>query len=340
MKYRFPLVLAVLIASFFGVVFVLQAFERPPVLSSQTGFRGTGMVQVTNPRSDAILWDRNQVPPPPEAADAEGDRASSIYENVPLLGHLSIEQFGRIMQVMTEWVSPEAGCNGCHVEGDFAAENNYRKQVARRMIEMVRHVNNGWANHVQQTGVTCYTCHRGRPVPEQVWSAAPEQGARGMAASPRMQNRGEPSVGLTSLPHDPFSNYLSGAENIRLQSPTALATGTPHSIQNAESVYGMMMHMSEALGVNCTFCHNTRSFSPWDESRGPRVPAWHGIRMVRDLNTNYIAPLRDILPANRLGPMGDALQVNCATCHQGVSRPLFGAPMLRDYPELASPPAQ
>jgi photosynthetic reaction center cytochrome c subunit len=161
-----------------------------------------------------------------------------------------------------------------------------------------------------------------------------------MAASPRMQNRGEPSVGLTSLPHDPFSHYLSGAENIRLQSPTALATGAPHSVQNAESVYGMMIHVSEALGVNCTFCHNTRSFAPWDESRGPRVPAWHGIRMVRDLNTNYIAPLRDILPADRLGPMGDALQVNCATCHQGVSRPLFGAPMLRDYPELAAPTAR
>jgi photosynthetic reaction center cytochrome c subunit len=340
MKYRFPLALAVLIAAFFGVVFVLQAFERPPVSSAQTGYRGTGMVQVVNPRSEAALWERNQVPPAPEAASAEGDPASSIYENVPLLGHLSIEQFGRIMQVMTEWVSPEAGCNGCHVEGDFAAETNYQKQVARRMIQMVRHVNNGWANHVQQTGVTCYTCHRGRPVPEQVWSQAPEQGARGMAASPRMQNRGEPSVGLTSLPHDPFTNYLSGSQNIRLQSPTTLASGHPHSVQNAESVYGMMMHVSVALGVNCTFCHNTRAFSPWDESRATRVTAWQGIRMVREINNDYVAPLRDILPANRRGPMGDALQVNCATCHQGVSKPLFGAPMLRDYPELAAPAAR
>ncbi|MEO3471025.1 photosynthetic reaction center cytochrome PufC [Roseomonas sp. CAU 1739] len=340
MKYRFPLALAALIASFFGVIFVLQAFERPPVHSTQNGFRGTGMLQVANPRSEAALWARNQVPPAPEAASTDGDPASSIYENVPLLGHLSIEQFGRIMQAMTEWVSPEAGCNGCHVEGDFASNANYRKQVARRMIEMVRHVNSGWASHVQQTGVTCYTCHRGRQVPEQVWSAAPEQGARGMAASPRMQNRGEPSVGLTSLPHDPFTHYLSGAENIRLQSPAALASTAPHSVQNAESVYGLMMSISGALGVNCTFCHNTRAFSAWNESHGPRLTAWHGIRMVRDLNNTYVGPLRDILPAERRGPMGDALQVNCATCHQGVNRPLFGAAMLRDYPELAAPAAR
>ncbi|WP_431281967.1 photosynthetic reaction center cytochrome PufC [Humitalea sp. 24SJ18S-53] len=340
MKYRFPLALAFLFTAFLGVVFALQAFEHPPVLSAQSGFRGTGMVQVANPRIEAALWARNQLPEAPDAASAEGDRASEIYENVPLLGHLSIEQFGRIMQVMTEWVSPEAGCNGCHVEGNFASDDNYRKQVARRMIEMVRHVNNGWTSHVQQTGVTCYTCHRGRPVPEQVWAAVPEQGARGMAASPRMQNRGEPSVGLTSLPHDPFSHYLQGSQNIRLQGPTPLASGTPHSVQNAESVYGLMINLSSALGVNCTFCHNTRAFSPWDESRGPRLTAWHGIRMVRDLNNNYVGPLRDILPADRRGPLGDALQVNCATCHQGVSRPLLGAPMLRDYPELAMPPAR
>jgi photosynthetic reaction center cytochrome c subunit len=31
---------------------------------------------------------------------------------------------------------------------------------------------------------------------------------------------------------------------------------------------------------------------------------------------------------------GDVLKVNCATCHQGANKPLLGAPMARDYPEL------
>ena len=36
----------------------------------------------------------------------------------------------------------------------------------------------------------------------------------------------------------------------------------------------------------------------------------------------------------RLGPHGDPLKVNCATCHQGAYKPLLGVSMLRDYPEL------
>ena len=338
MKIRFPLALAAVFLAFLGSVFVLQAFERPPPVSVQQGFRGTGMVGVTNPRRDAALTLRNQVPEAPEAAPADGDRASTIYENVPLLGHLSIDQFGRIMQAMTEWVSPAEGCNSCHVEGNFASDDNYRKVVARRMIEMVRHINADWSSHVQQTGVTCYTCHRGNQVPEQVWSTAPEHGARGMAASPDRQNLAAASVALASLPYDPFSRYLAQGDNIRVQSTQTLAPGGVRPIQDAEAVYGLMMHMSDALGQNCTFCHNSRNFSSWPESHPARVTAWHGIRMLRDINVTYIDSLRSVLPANRLGPMGDALQANCATCHQGVNRPLRGAPMLRDYPELGPAP--
>ena len=44
--------------------------------------------------------------------------------------------------------------------------------------------------------------------------------------------------------------------------------------------------------------------------------------MVRDLNKDYLEPLTDVFPANRLGPTGDVAKVNCATCHQGVDKPL------------------
>ncbi len=88
--------------------------------------------------------------------------------------------------------------------------------------------------------------------------------------------------------------------------------------------------------MNCTYCHNTRSFSDWDGSTPQRATAWHGIRMVRDLNNDYLEPLKGTFPANRLGPLGDVAKVNCATCHQGVYKPLYGASMLKDYPELAA----
>jgi photosynthetic reaction center cytochrome c subunit len=66
------------------------------------------------------------------------------------------------------------------------------------------------------------------------------------------------------------------------------------------------------------------------------VKAWHGIRMARDVNNQYIAPLTEVFPANRKGVLGDLAKVNCATCHQGVNKPLLGTSMLKDYPSLAS----
>jgi photosynthetic reaction center cytochrome c subunit len=56
--------------------------------------------------------------------------------------------------------------------------------------------------------------------------------------------------------------------------------------------------------------------------------------MVRDLNTTYLDPLTASFPKTRLGPNGDGPKINCATCHNGVYKPLFGVSMVKDYPEL------
>jgi photosynthetic reaction center cytochrome c subunit len=86
--------------------------------------------------------------------------------------------------------------------------------------------------------------------------------------------------------------------------------------------------------VNCTYCHNTRNFASWTEAPPQRVTAWHGIRMARDLNNAYLEPLTPTFPAERLGPKGDVAKVNCATCHNGAWKPLYGAAMAKDHPEL------
>jgi photosynthetic reaction center cytochrome c subunit len=117
----------------------------------------------------------------------------------------------------------------------------------------------------------------------------------------------------------------------------ALPGSDPHSIKETEWTYALMMNFSQSLGVNCTFCHDTRSFGDWSQSSPQRVTAWHGIRMVRDLNNGYLASLMGVWPANQLGPGGTPPQLNCATCHQGVYRPLFGVSTLAGFPELAGP---
>jgi photosynthetic reaction center cytochrome c subunit len=95
-----------------------------------------------------------------------------------------------------------------------------------------------------------------------------------------------------------------------------------------------MVHMSNSLGVNCTYCHNTRAWGEWSESRPQRTVAWHGIRMARQLNNEYLVPLTNTFPDHRLGPTGDVAKINCQTCHQGVYKPYFGQSMAKDYPEL------
>ena len=173
------------------------------------------------------------------------------------------------------------------------------------MIQMVRHINGDWKSHVANTGVTCYTCHRGNPVPMNTWHSEPAGASAGGAAQ-FVPDENHPSrlVGSTSLPADPYSSFLERQDDIRIVSNTALPEGNRSSIKQAEYTYGLMMSMSQALGQNCTFCHNTRSFTTWAQCSPQRVLAWHGIRMVRDLNVSY--PLKPVLPANRLGQWGRA----------------------------------
>jgi photosynthetic reaction center cytochrome c subunit len=222
------------------------------------------------------------------------------------------------------------------VNEGFEYDGIYTKVVSRRMIQMTQTTNANWKDHVADTGVTCYTCHRGKPVPEYVWTSDPGPGQPSMIA-PTGQNIASKTVAYSSLPYDPFTPFLSQDNDIRVIGDTVLPQGNRKSIKQAEWTYGLMMHMSDSLGVNCTYCHNTRSFYSWDQSTPARTTAWYAIRHVREMNNDYVTPLGEVLPDSRKGPLGDPYKIYCATCHQGAYKPLYGAPMLKDYPSLAQP---
>jgi photosynthetic reaction center cytochrome c subunit len=266
----------------------------------------------------------------------DGPKAAAVYQNVKVLGDLSVGEFTREMLAITQWVAPVQGCAYCHNTQNLADDGLYTKVVARRMLQMTRHLNADWKPHVAATGVTCYTCHRGNNIPAEVWfTAVQPRAVGGNSGDNALQNKPSRSVGLAALPYDPLSPFLLGAEEIRVAGlvPTG---GVLQSTQHTEKSYGLMIHMSKSLGVNCTFCHNTRNFATWDNSNPQRVTAWHGIRMVRELNNDYLVGLTDRFPPERLGPNGDVAKISCATCHQGVNKPLYGAPMLQDYPSLGA----
>ena len=322
-------------------VFLGLGWTVERVRSTQNGYRGTAMAQIQFPAAERALKAANVVPEALDPASPDGDKATDVYQNVQVLKDLSAEQFGRVMSSITEWVAPDEGCAYCHNVENMADDSLYTKKVARRMLQMTRHINNDWKDHVAATGVTCYTCHKGNPVPANIWftDPSPQKDAGLMATNDGM---GHPTTvnASSSLPRDPLTPLLLGKEPIRVSGTTALPS-KPYgaSIQTTERTYSLMMHMSTSLGVNCTFCHNSRSFSNWDQSTPQRVTAWHGIQMARDLNTIYLDPLQPVYPPNRLGPLGDAPKANCATCHQGANKPLLGVSMAKDYPELGGVPA-
>ena len=274
----------------------------------QVGFRGTGMQVVYD---QDVLDQRvanTHLPDPIPPTPAGAPTAPGNWQNVQVLRDVSLPEFNRTRVAMTQWVSPQQGCAYCHAAGNFASDSLYTKVVARQMLRMVRNINGNWTAHVAQTGVTCWTCHRGQPVPNQVW--------------------------YLGRPDQPLRHYLD-RQDVRVQSASwQPSNANRSSVKQTEYTYALMISMSRSLGVNCVFCHNSPRWSSWEQSTPQRLTALRGIRMTRQLNNDYLLPLTGTFPAQRLGPMGDVAKIQCATCHQGAYKPLYGARIAENYPAL------
>lgn len=55
-------------------------------------------------------------------------------------------------------------CTYCHVQGDYASDENAKKSTARNMIRIAADINASFPDGKRH--VTCYTCHRGEAVPK------------------------------------------------------------------------------------------------------------------------------------------------------------------------------
>src|SRR5262245_21797764 len=98
-----------------------------------------------------------------------GGGPAPTYKNLKLLAATSDVPF--IMRSFNEALGVQ--CIYCHTEGDFAADGNPKKEMARRMIGMVRIIDTSFpsSNGVFPDGyheVDCLTCHRGSVKPETV----------------------------------------------------------------------------------------------------------------------------------------------------------------------------
>lgn len=90
---------------------------------------------------------------------------------IKVLKGLTVPEFEQEMQMMVQALG--VNCGFCHVRNNFAAENNEKKQTARRMVEMTKLINSQFfADYIPLEGasklgrVTCMTCHQGEQKPK------------------------------------------------------------------------------------------------------------------------------------------------------------------------------
>ncbi|WP_187429535.1 Photosynthetic reaction center cytochrome c subunit [Roseobacter fucihabitans] len=344
---------AILIGVIGGAVFaaaLVVTWGNPAQTASlQTGPRGTGMsvpeFNVVRMKADPTIEDYyTEEPYVPEGGE---DLARDIYDNVQVLGDLTEDNFNRVMTAMTQWVAPEQGCTYCHGDGDldtYGEDNLYTKVVARRMVQMTQNINESWDGHVnaeKQVGVNCYTCHRGENVPSEIWFKISPVNER-VAGWSANQNRATSISQSTSLPSDALEKYLLEEETIAVHSLESREEGIPGvdgyaSIQDTERTYSLMNYFSNSLGVNCVFCHNSRAFYDGVQNTPQWGTASLGILMVQEMNNEYLVPLKDSYPPERLGPIyADAPKAACKTCHKGYQQPMQGLNVIADWPELAT----
>lgn len=341
---------SVILAAAFAVLaaaFILRepAWTAPPIKSTSYGAPGTEMVVFKDPRTKPESGAQPDVLP----AVAGGPAAGTVYRNLKVLGGVPKGEFDRTMIAITRWVSPKQGCAFCHGGAAFTgtpasyAADYPRKVIARQMLSMTRTINANWTNHVGAAGVTCWSCHAGRNFPAHLWHVDPPlvPPTGGLAGQPQAWNTTAKTI-YQFFPTRPDRMFLlQGLPAHQVVSDKALATtGTgkpyPHDREYAEQVYIFMMQMSNGLGVNCTYCHQSREPNDWSQSPPARLHGYSGIKMTAMLDQNFIAPLAPWTERSQIGQMGDAPMADCKTCHQGREKPVGGMWNVV-YPALIGP---
>jgi len=176
-------------------------------------------------------------------------------------------------------------CTYCHVQGDFSSDDNPKKDIARKMIAMVRQID---ATFPSSAGifpagyheVDCSTCHRGSVKPE-------------TKATREFFNRNE-SLGAPPP-------RITPGENLKVLPADTRVHGD-----------GSIMHdFRDALNVDCGYCHG--GGKPFSTDENPRKEiARKMILLVRQINANF--------PGTGVYPVG-MQEVTCFTCHRGDTHP-------------------
>jgi hypothetical protein len=189
-----------------------------------------------------------------------------------------------VMQSFNEALGVQ--CTYCHVQGDFAADTNPKKETARKMIAMARLIDTSFPSGVGvfpdgYHEVDCLTCHRGNVKPETKAPTKFYNRGNSLGAPPPEQR---PGISLKLLPPD---THVHGADSV-------------------------MGDFRDALNVDCNYCHGGGRTQEADINPRKDI-ARKMIMLVRQINSNF--------PVTGVFPVGDQA-VTCWTCHRGDTNPV------------------
>jgi hypothetical protein len=98
-------------------------------------------------------------------AQDKQDKTSKPIPNPTNLKVLKVASGVEVRQIMRTFTAGlGVQCVYCHVQGNFASDENPKKEVARHMIEISQKINMQFSDGKMH--VTCYTCHRGEAEPK------------------------------------------------------------------------------------------------------------------------------------------------------------------------------
>lgn len=100
-----------------------------------------------------------------------GRRPIPAPTNLKVLKATTGQEVIQIMRTFTAGLGVK--CDYCHVQGNFASDENPKKQTARMMIAMTQEINGKFTDGKMH--VTCYTCHRGEAEPKTAPEPKPAQ---------------------------------------------------------------------------------------------------------------------------------------------------------------------
>ncbi len=103
------------------------------------------------------------VPFVPAHSAPQEKKAAPNPTNLKVLKVSTGAEVSQIMRTFTAGLGVQ--CVYCHVQGNYASDENPKKETARHMITMTRQINGNFPEG-DKMRVSCYTCHRGEAEPK------------------------------------------------------------------------------------------------------------------------------------------------------------------------------